>query len=199
MRFYDPNDSISNLAGNLPHWRQDGVTYFVTFRTIDSIPQSKLREWRREHDAWIAHNPEPHSADLRRTYNRLFTERLHEWLDAGYGKCVLREASLRRIVEEALQYFDGKRYQLDEYVVVPNHVHAIVTPLGSHELSSVLHSWKSYTATQINRRLRVSGKFWQQESFDHIVRSPGQLERIRAYIRDHREFERERAWKARLP
>jgi hypothetical protein len=32
LGYFDPNEPIENAAGNLPHWRQEGVTYFVTFR-----------------------------------------------------------------------------------------------------------------------------------------------------------------------
>jgi hypothetical protein len=64
-------------------------------------------------------------------------------------------------------------------------VHVLVTPLGEHELSDILHSWKSFTAKQINRALGRQGTFWQKESFDHIVRSPEALERFRVYFQDN--------------
>lgn len=189
MPYFNPDESVVHLRGNLPHWRQGRVTYFVTFRTHDSIPQVKLREWHREHEAWVARHPEPRSPGERSAYNRLFSDRLQEWLDAGYGECVLRQTRLRTIVEQALRRFDGQRYDLDEFVVVPNHVHALVTPSESQELSRIIHSWKSYTANEINRRLGRKGKFWQKESFDHMVRSPGHLEYFRRYIRNHRQEE----------
>lgn len=185
MPYFNPGETIVNLRGNLPHWRQRGVMYFVTFRTRDSIPQGRLQEWRREHQAWLARHPGPHSREERRTYNRLFPRRFLRWLDDGHGKCVLRDVRLRRVVEEALQHFDGRRYELDEYAILPNHVHIVVKPT-SHGLSSILGSWKSYTAREINRRLGTSGRFWQKESFDHIVRSRDELERVRRYIREQR-------------
>jgi hypothetical protein len=77
------------------------------------------------------------------------------------------------------------RYDLDRFVVAANHVHILVTPRPGYELSDILHSWKSFTANQLNRRLGQPGAFWQKESFDHIVRSPAQLERFRAYIDGH--------------
>jgi REP element-mobilizing transposase RayT len=84
-----------------------------------------------------------------------------------------------------MRYFDGDRYNLDEFVVMPNHAHALVTPLGAHLLSLILRSWKSYTAKKINASLGRSGAFWQKESFDHIVRSAASLEKFRQYIRDN--------------
>ncbi len=101
------------------------------------------------------------------------------------GACVLGRADLKSIVEKSLRHFDGARYQLGEFVVMPNHVHALVTPFDEFELSAILHSWKSYTASEINKRLGVTGAFWQKESFDHIVRSADSLEGFARYIREN--------------
>ena len=114
---------------------------------------------------------------------------MQKWLDQGYGECLLKERANKSLVIDALKHFDGDRYDLDEYVVMPNHVHVIVTPKNNHELSAILHSWKSFTATEINKHCGRSGTFWQKESFDHIVRNPAQLEKIRAYIRSHAGYE----------
>jgi REP element-mobilizing transposase RayT len=89
------------------------------------------------------------------------------------------------IVHSALRYFEGQRYVLDEYVVMPNHVHVLVKPLPGHGLVAILHSWKSYTANQLNRRLGRTGQLWQHESYDHIVRSEAAREVIRRYIREN--------------
>jgi REP element-mobilizing transposase RayT len=182
---FDAAEPIANLSGNLPHWRQDGTTYFVTFRTADSLPKQKLREWEAERAEWLFSHPEPHSAADRKEYFERFPQRLEHWLDQGYGACVLARPELKKTVETALLHFDGNRYVLGEFVVMPNHVHALVAPLDGRELSEIVHSWKSYTANAINRRLGTAGSFWQKESFDHIVRSPDSLEKFAQYIRDN--------------
>jgi REP element-mobilizing transposase RayT len=110
---------------------------------------------------------------------------MQEWLDAGYGECLLRIRENREQVETALHQFDEHRYSLDLFTVAPNHVHVLVSPLSGYELSDILHSWKSYTSNQINRRHNRGGPFWQKESFDHIVRNPASLERFREYICAH--------------
>ncbi len=125
---------------------------------------------------------------LKREFYERFPARLQHWLDQGYGECVLEEQDCKKIVEGALRHFDGQRYDLDEFVIMPNHVHVLVTPKAGHELSKILHSWKSFTATEINKRIGKSGAFWQKESFDHIVRSPAQVERIRQYIKEHSAY-----------
>jgi REP element-mobilizing transposase RayT len=189
--YFHNDDEITNLSGNLPHWRQDGVTYFVTFRTADSLPQEKLKQWQKEKDEWLKQHPEPHDEEVKREFYEKFPERIQKWLDQGHGACLLGNTEYKAIVEGALRHFDGDRYDLDEYVVMPNHVHVIVTP-NSHPLSEILHSWKSFTASQINKKAGSSGAFWQKESFDHIVRSPAQLEKIRSYIRHHLAYEKKR-------
>jgi type I site-specific restriction endonuclease/REP element-mobilizing transposase RayT len=180
--FFDPGSPIAVLEGNLPHWRQEGATYFVTFRTADSLPQEKLQSWSAERDEWLKINPEPHSTEQKREYWLKFPERIQHWLDAGYGQCILARPDARQIVVDALRHFDGERYKLSAWVVMPNHVHVAVTPLGTHELSDILHSWKSFTSKAINKLSGTTGVFWQKESFDHIVRSPESLELIEVYI-----------------
>jgi REP element-mobilizing transposase RayT len=187
---FDPAEPIGYLAGNLPHWRQEGVTYFVTFRAADSLPQVKLQQWLDERSEWLRKNPEPHSETQRREYWELFPARFHYWLDQGYGACVLGQEALRTTVENALRHFDNDRYKLLDYVVMPNHVHAIVTPFGEHLLSSI-HSWKSFTAHKINDALKRCGPFWQKESFDHIVRSAESLAKFREYIEANRKCRRD--------
>jgi hypothetical protein len=183
--YFDPDEPIANLTGDLPHWRQPGVTYFVTFRCADSLPQEKLDLWRTELHQWLKQHAPPHDRASRGDFYRRFPARIQHWLDSGYGECPFRDPDNPTIVESALRFFDGQRYLLLDFVVAANHVHALVTPLAGHELSEILHSWKSYTANALNRRRRRSSPFWQKESFDHIVRNPESLTRFRNYIRDH--------------
>jgi REP element-mobilizing transposase RayT len=185
LLFFDPDEPISNMSGNLPHWRQAGVIYFVTFRLADSMPQEKLTLWIEERKAWHRAHPEPHDEIDRREYFRLFPARFQEWLDAGHGECILARNEIRLLVENALRRFADLRYDLDEFSVMPNHVHVLVRPHANHDLSKITHSWKSYTSHRINEMLKRSGTIWQRESFDHIVRSAEQLAKIRRYIREN--------------
>ena len=147
--FFAPEMPVAHLSGDLPHWRQEGATYFVTFRLADSLPQEKLTQWREEQEQWLRSNPEPHTPEQREDYYKRFPRRLQAWLDAGHGSRILDIPEVKALVEGALQFFNGKRYHLDEFVVASNHVHALVTPLPDSELSDILHSWKSYTAHEI--------------------------------------------------
>jgi hypothetical protein len=101
MQFFDPDEPISNMSGTLPHWRQDGTIYFVTFRLADSLPQQKPDLWARERAEWDRTHPEPHNEQAIREYSRLFPERFHKWLDAGYGECMLANKEIKLLVENA--------------------------------------------------------------------------------------------------
>jgi REP element-mobilizing transposase RayT len=185
INFFDPDADYQVYRRNLPHRRQTGVTYFVTFHLADSLPAQKRAALAEERKLWLALNPPPHNHHQIAEYHRNFSKRLHRWLDAGYGSCVLAKPEIYRLAESVLTYFDGSRYALGEYVVMPNHVHALVQPSDAYPLDRIVHSWKSFSANQINKMTGSRGRLWHPESFDHIVRSAVQLERIEEYIRDN--------------
>ncbi|MCG2715979.1 MAG: transposase, partial [Candidatus Marinimicrobia bacterium] len=166
--------------------------YFVTFRLYDSIPQEVANSLKREREQWLENNKICNPTEIKKLnqhkkieYYRLFSKRYDDLLDNGYGSCILAEPDNKEIVENAVKYFDGERYYLDKFVVMPNHVHIIVIPRNEWTLSKITHSWKSYTANELNKLTNQSGPVWMPESFDHIIRSPKQLERIRQYIEDN--------------
>jgi putative transposase len=168
---------------HLPHWRQDGATYFVTFRLHDSLPAEKLRElaaWRSE---WERSHPRPHKDVTLQELSREVMRRVEAWLDQGMGSSVLRDGAAAEVAS-AMHYFDGQRYELGSYVVMPNHVHAIVRPSvnDGDSLEIVLKSWKGYAARQINGQLSRRGQLWQREGFDRIIRDEEHLYRCIQYI-----------------
>jgi putative transposase len=118
-------------------------------------------------------------------YHGAFTSRWLDLLDAGYGACALRDPALAELVAASLRHFHGIRYSLHDYVVMPNHVHLLASFPDPAAMRTQVESWKHYTAAQINRRLGATGRFWQPESFDHLVRHEAQFLRLRAYIRDN--------------
>jgi valyl-tRNA synthetase len=179
---FDEYADVDVSRRNLPHWFQAGTTCFVTFRLADSLPAEKLAQLEEERSRWLAHHPLPWSDVEKREYYDRFPAKIDEWLDAGYGSCILAKETVARIVADALRHFDGARYDLGAWVVMPNHVHALVAPKQGHDLGAILHSWKSFTANQINKQLGRSGPLWQHESYDHIVRNEEALLRITEYI-----------------
>ena len=87
------------------------------------------------------------------------------------GSCVLHDPKVAEIVQKALLNFEGDRYRLAAWCIMPNHVHVVLTPLGEHGLSDILHSWKSFTSNKINKAIGHKGPLWElMQSLDHNLR-----------------------------
>jgi putative transposase len=197
FEFFDPTQEVYVHYRRLPHWEQPGAMSFITWRTIDSIPESTLRRWRAERAGWLRrHGIDPQGEDwreslrllpreARRDYHERFTSAWMETLDECHGACVLKRPELSRIVADALLYFDGREYEVSNFVVMPNHVHVLVQFLDEGQLKRRTRAWKHFTAKEINRRLSTVGRFWQVESFDHLVRSAEQFDYLREYVRQN--------------
>jgi len=96
-------------------------------------------------------------------------------IDGGLGICALRDPAIAAMVESALIYFDGERYRLNAWVIMPKHVRVLIEQIGGFPLGDAVHAWKSFTAKQANRPLGRTGAFWAPDYFDR-------------YIRDQRHF-----------
>jgi replication-associated recombination protein RarA len=186
LHYFDSSAPVGRLrGGNLPHWRQDGALYFVTWRTVDSIPRERVDQWMEQRDAWLKVHPAAWSLGDEEEYYRLFPDRWEAWLDEGHGECLLARPEIRQIIEEVLRHDDGTKYRLEDFIVMPNHVHVLVSPRGKHTLSEITQAWKSTAAHRVNKLLGRTGTFWQKESFDHIVRSAEQAQKFRQYIQEN--------------
>ena len=169
---------------HLPHWRQDGATYFVTFRLLDSLPQAKLHELEAFRAEWQRRHPPPHSRESEDDLTREVMRRVEAWLDQGMGSCILRLAEPSALLIDVIHSTDGSVCELDCYVVMPNHVHAILRPLtpNTFPLEKVLQRWKGGSAHDINRLLHQSGTLWQPEGFDRTIRDERHLYQAIQYI-----------------
>jgi REP element-mobilizing transposase RayT len=189
---YDPQAETHVHRQKLPHWRQWGSTYFVTTRLADSMPAAVAVEWRRKRDAWLLSHGLQRTDPLdklseadRHEYHRNFTAGFHELLDAGSGECHLAKPVCADILTTRLTAGHGKAYRLDAWCIMPNHLHALVEPLEPNTLGEIVRHWKGGSAHDINITLDRKGPLWQQEPFDHIVRSEAQLEHFRRYIAEN--------------
>jgi len=170
--------------GRLPHWERDGATYFVTWRLADSLPEKARLEITHARDAILA-KAERLERELTESEKdqlcALHTEKIEDWLNAGYGECSLTDERCASIVADTLLKFDGERYDLAAWCVMPNHVHVVFSAREGHSLASILHSWKSYTAKACNKVLGRTGSFWMEESFDRLVRDESEFLRFMDY------------------
>jgi type I restriction enzyme R subunit len=182
-QFLDPFAPIQQHTHRVPHWQQGSVYYFVTWRLADSLPRDKLDRWNEDRTAWIRSHPEPWDAETEIDYHAQFSRAIDEWLDAGEGSCVLRDATLSRLVADALLHFDGVRYVMDAFVIMPNHVHVLFRLLAPYRLESVVKSWKGFTAREVNQCLGRRGRLWQADYWDRLIRNESHWLKCREYIK----------------
>ncbi len=138
------------------------------------MPQELLERWRRE----LASEQ---NIDVEATLRK----RIELYLDQGYGECYLKDPRIAEAVQNSLLFFDGKRYRLTAWVIMPNHAHMLITPCAGQKLSRVLQSLKSYTANEANKLAGRCGQFWQPESFDRYVRDADHFAKVVAYIENN--------------
>jgi putative transposase len=192
---FDPKAELLIAETCRPHWSQAGAIVFVTFRTHDSIPADALELWKRQKQDWLARRGFANihwtealtklSSKDRSRFNIEFNRRREDFLDANRGRCLLQRPELAEIVANSLLHFDGDRYRMGDFVVMPNHVHLLCAFANAESMRQQFDSWQHYTAVRINRQLGETGKFWQGDPFDHLVRSADQYESLRDYIADN--------------
>jgi REP element-mobilizing transposase RayT len=180
-----------HTRGYLPHIKREGASYFVTFRLADSLPKEVLVGFEREkaerrrrlddltrRGETITDSEEEIARDFRRKVER--------YLDQGAGACHLRRADIADLVAETVRHFHASRYLLHEWVVMPNHAHAIVWPMPNHLLSDILKSWKQFTSRRTKKIVGMGEEpFWQPESYDHWIRNDEESAGISRYIRNN--------------
>jgi REP element-mobilizing transposase RayT len=179
---FDPLKPVTVTHRHLPHWRQDGATYAVTFRQADSLPQSRLEELRILRRNWEDRHPEPRGEADWEEYARTFTRRVDGWLDEGSGSCVFHDRANVEILAAALRKFHGNRYHTGAYAIMPNHCHVVIRPYPNEDLGRLLKGIKGSTSREIQRRAGATGGLlWEQESYDRIIRDEEHLAHVIAY------------------
>lgn len=157
--------------GYLPHWEAGETPQSICFRLADSLPEAVVRQCLTN----LSELPE-HEAKIK------LRKQLEAALDRGHGEALLSKPNVATIVQDALLFFDGTRYRLHAWCIMPNHVHVLMTPLGEQSHASLVNSWKSFTALQINRALKRNGQVWFREYFDRKIRNENHFETARYYI-----------------
>ena len=158
--------------GYLPHFDKEEYTQFITFRLADSMPQEVLEKWRVE-----LGKGEITDIDLRR--------RIEVYLDQNYGSGHLRDSRIAAVLQETLLKWDGERYKLIAWVIMPNHGHVLLTPAPEVTVSDIVHSIKSFTAHEANKILNRKGQFWAKEYFDRYIRDRKHFASTIAYIENN--------------
>jgi adenine-specific DNA methylase/REP element-mobilizing transposase RayT len=184
--------------GYHPHLDAPEVVQSITFRLADSVPAALLTQWREElglvvaeqrhreqNPTTAAHHRRPQPGDDRHVREAELRKRIERYEDAGHGACWLRDPRIAELVEHALLHFDGERYRLLEWCMMPNHVHVLIETLPGYPPGDVVRSWKTFTAREANQLLDRTGSFWMVDYFDRYVRDERHLAAVRAYIREN--------------
>ena len=189
----DPLRGGIHTRGYLPHVKREGAAYFVTFRLADSLPKEVLLKFQGERAERLRHLAAQEEAAKKsgpvvkaeaddEAIERDHRRKVERFLDTGCGGCWLRRPEIAEVAAGALRFFDGQRYHLEAWVVMPNHVHVVFWPVPDHTLSAVVQSWKRFIAREANTLLGRTGEpFWQPESFDHWIRDEREHARCCGY------------------
>jgi 1-hydroxy-2-methyl-2-(E)-butenyl 4-diphosphate synthase len=165
----------------LPHWRLNSGTYAITFRLADSLPKVVIEHYREARDLILKKIEILSKLDSSRSQIDQLTSLREELrqtelltieiaLNQGHGSCLLKDDQNAKLVADTLHHFNGTRYDLLAWCIMPNHVHVLVKLAQNEELEKILHSWKSFTSHEINKRNGTTGSIWQKESYDHLIR-----------------------------
>jgi putative transposase len=177
---------------HLPHWQPRSAVFFVTFRLKNSLPYEIIESLREERErAKIALHKlqESKRAHQNTLDEQVYFEKWEGYLDkAEFGPHWLSQPEIADVVKEALQYRDGKVFDLHAFSILSNHVHVVFEPLIQSEyqsdlpLHTIMQSLKRHTARQANLIIGREGAFWQDESYDRVIRDNEEYIRTVNYV-----------------
>ena len=175
--------------GYLPHYEMPDLVQHVTLHLADSLPREALE--RIKADMERVPPAERHAGKRRR---------IEEWVDAGHGCCVLGDPEIAATMREALLHFDGERYSLLAWVVMPNHMHALIRPSNGWTIPQIVAAWKKHVVyALVKRRQRGAAeegsdesrnrtgsarerRLWQREYWDRYMRNENHMSETIEYI-----------------
>ena len=154
--------------GYVPHLEIPGATQFLTWRLHDAIDPALWEVWRQMYSG---------DESARQVWREA-----EKHLDQHGGNAYFRRPELAHRVMEAIFRRHGEQYEIHAAVVMPNHVHLVVTLREGIELSSFVRQIKGATSREINQILGRTGPLWQADYFDRFIRSSGHLARCVKYV-----------------
>jgi REP element-mobilizing transposase RayT len=146
----------------MPHFDSQSLVQHVTYHLADSLPCDILARLKEQLRCVPASR---YGAERRK--------RIEAWLDAGHGCCLLRHAAAARVVQDSFLHFDGERYRLLAWVVMPNHVHVLFQAMEGWTLAQIVAAWKSFTGRRLAPLMLASvqaRRVWRREYWDRFIR-----------------------------
>lgn len=157
---------------HLPHLYFNEGKYFITARIYDRDAFLRLN------DSKLKNINELKIDDFRNQFIRY-----DRHLDKEKLKSYFNDEGITKLLIDCIHSLDEKEYKLIAYTIMPNHFHLLIELLPENRgLSKIMQLIKGRSAFHINKRLNLSGKFWQDESYDRWVRDDVELYFIIKYI-----------------
>ena len=171
----------------LPHQIPAGYPIFLTWNLNGAIPTHIREALHQERQRLEQEQTRPNETPEQRRVRigkTLFVRTDHLLDTTQEGPMFLREPAAARIVVDALLFGAAERYDLFAFVVMGNHVHALLTP--HWELARITKGLKGVTAHRINELHGQHGRtVWMHESYDHWARDEEEMLRILQYIENN--------------
>jgi carbamoyl-phosphate synthase large subunit len=159
--------------------------YFATMHLRDALPDHIREEWQSEQErlqGMVA------SGSLGETERKQFGTLLEQWfdkfLDAGEGSALFLDDHLAKIVDETLRQYDAARYRLHAWVIMPNHIHAVIEPAEGYRLAEVLQLWRSTIDKRVGGARGKEDALWEPEFYSSRIGSQEDYERYVAATLD---------------
>ena len=145
--------------GYLPHRDKPGLLQMITYHLADSLPAELVEKFKMEIQCL-----------QQKKQNTQYRKKIENWIDAGCGSCILKNPQIAQLVYDNFTFYNGKRYDLISWVIMPNHIHVLIYAYEGVALSKIIQSWKGYTGKKINEILKISGRVWHREYWDRYIR-----------------------------
>lgn len=179
---------------HLPHLQVLDQTFFVTWLLKDALPKSsikkivKLNHFKEDNVAKVFTKSPELNRQMQSDYFNEFDSELESITTGSHD---LRKTDIAEIVAKSLHYWDNKKIDLICFCIMSNHVHAVFSVLEFDErgekvfLVDIMESIKKYSARECNKKLGRKGQFWQNESYDRLIRDREELYRTIFYVLDN--------------
>ncbi len=163
-----------HTRGYLPHFDGRAIPQTINLHLGDAVPIKVIERWQRQ------------LKDLRDEEQlAVMQRRIDKYLDQGYGACYLKDDRVAKLVQDSLLKFDGTKYKLFAWCVMPNHEHSLLTRAEEGKLEEIMQAHKSFTAHEANKLLKRKGKFWMDEYYDRYVRNQDHFRNAVRYIENN--------------
>ena len=175
----DPHKELLREAGwhtrgYLPHFDGQAIPQTITLHLADAVPLKVVERWQRQ----LQHLTDEHKLIIMQ-------QRIEKYLDQGYGECLLKISSIANLIQESLLKYDGDRYKLFAWCVMPNHEHSLLTRSETCELEDIMQAHKSFTAHEANKMLKRKGSLWMIEYYDRMIRNQDHFYNAIRYIENN--------------